>query len=835
MNAVFSKKILVINASYKLRSEIRVQLEASGFNDIDESGDGLEAIRMLSVVTYDLVVTDIDIQNLDGWRLARLIRSDMLKSGGETKIAILSSTYSDRIAEATAKEFEINRFIPIDKLSDVGNMARQLLEDEQNQIPKSRILVIEDYQDTADLINRILHKRFDLTFAADGEQGLDIWRNGHFDIVLLDLMLPKISGEQLLHEILKDKPEQSVIMMTAHGDSKKAGELVLAGAVDFIAKPFKAEQLRHVCGIAAHREDFVISNEQFKEKQLALAAEKNRAQITLKSIADGVITTNEMGLVDYANPVAQKTLKYQAEEMLGRPLSDFYATYHETSHIPTANLVMRAISENDTQRSASRTVLKNRDNEERLVEQQATPIRNKMGVAIGAVLIFRDKTEIKNIEKRLSFHASHDPLTGLHNRDIFDQEIRLALHEAENNGTEHCLCHLSLSQFNIINETYGHRIGDKLLQKVARLLQKKVRAPSDVIARIGGDEFGILLRHCSIEAAERICEVIVTELGESKFEHNDKSFEINAGIGIVSMAGESPELSDVVSAAIAACNMAKERGKNKVATFSKEDIEVLEKRSEARYATALMDAIEAGRIHLFQQKIDNGDNNKVSYEILSRISDESGEIVLPGLYLSAAERYNLTPNLDRWVIKHTLLWLQQHAELAEELEYMSINISGLSICEDSFTDFIKQCFQDTGVNPRKICFEITETAAVSNFIRAGDFITAIRDLGCKFALDDFGSGMSSFAYLKKLPVDILKIDGLFIKDILNDPIDLAMVKSINEVGHVMGLKTVAEYVENEEILKVLCKLGVDSFQGYQIAKPEPLDNLLDHYQDQKAS
>ncbi|RZV60144.1 MAG: EAL domain-containing protein [Pseudomonadales bacterium] len=571
-----------------------------------------------------------------------------------------------------------------------------------------------------------------------------------------------------------------------------------------------------------------MSNEQFRAKEAALAQEKSRAMITLRSIADGVVTTNTDCEVEYINPVALELLGCEQEDIVGQPLTNFYNTYHEVSHIPTANLAKRAIAENEIQHSASRTILKSSAGSEHFVEQQAAPIRNDLGVATGAVLVFRDRTEAKNIEQRLSFHASHDPLTGLYNRDVFDQEIRLALHDTESNGSEHCICHISLSQFNIVNESFGHRVGDKLLQKVSKLLQEKVRAPSDAIARIGGDEFGLLLRHCSPEAAQRICEMIASELSNSIFEHDGKRFEINAGLGIAAINNETSELSDILSAAIAASNLAKERGKNKVAIFSGDDNEIIEKRSEVLYANHLMEAISCDNIQLYQQTIaQNGPDAKNSCEILSRILDQDGRVVLPGMYLSAAERYNLTPNLDRWVIQKTIAWFSERPNILDELEYVSINISGLSICDSNFTAFIQKQFNKGSIPPEKICFEITETAAVSNFMRASEFIETISDLGCKFALDDFGCGMSSFAYLKKLPVDILKIDGLFVRDILDNPIDFAMVKSINDVGHVMGLKTVAEYVENEEILKVLKELSVDGFQGYGISKPAPIETLID--------
>ena len=820
-------KILIINPIHHLREEIAAQLRLAGFNNLQEAGDGLSAIAALELQKFDAIISDIDIQNLDAWRLARLVRSGMLATAAETPFIVTSSTYSDRIAEATSKEFEIHRFIPFSKLELLGETVRDLIENNHSSFPRTRILVIEDYEDTAQLIERILSKRFDISYAADGEIGLQKWMDGQHDIVLVDLMLPKMSGEQVLREILKQKPDQSVVVMTAHGDARKAGELIIAGAVDFIAKPFKAEQLRRVCSIAGHREDFIISNQQFEEKQRALESTRNGAQTTLAAITDGVIATDRQGLVEYLNPVALRILDCDSQTIIGRPIKDVFHTFHEISRIPTANFAMRALAETSEIHSSSKSILRNHNQQELVIEQQAAPIINSSGNLEGAVLVFRDRTEAKQMERQLSFHASHDPLTGLHNREMFDQEVRLAMHEAMASDAEHALCHLDLVQFNMINDTCGHRAGDRLLQQVAGVLKNKVRAPSDAIARIGGDEFGILFRHCPMEAAQRVCEVISSELASQRFEHEEKMFDANVAIGIVPITKEMTDLGELVSAAGAACHKAKERGENRVACYSGKHEELLEKRTEVLLATELMDAIDKGRVQLYQQRIHNRDEAiNDSFEILIRIVDEKGNILPPAPYLNAAERYNLTTKLDRWVIAESLDWLAAHTELYDQIHYLSINLSGLSMSDETFTDYIVQCFEDSGVSPEKICFEITETAAVSNFIQAAKFIGAIRDLGCKFALDDFGSGMSSFAYLKKFPVDILKIDGMFVKDILSDPIDLAMVKSINEVGHVMGLTTVAEYVESDAIADILERLGVDAYQGYAIAKPAPLAELL---------
>jgi diguanylate cyclase (GGDEF)-like protein/PAS domain S-box-containing protein len=826
MTSVSDKKILVINSASDVRAQIHANLEMKGFNCIDEAADALSAIRKLSQASYDLIITDIHLTQLDAWQLIRLVRSKMLEANPHTKILVLSSTYTQNITDATAKALGADGSAHTDQLEQLGEITANLVSSQEDTASKPSILVITSDTIQAETITGALQSQFTLTHVKNEKTALKIFLQKNLDLILLDEKLVGTSSQQLLTQLLTKKPQQSILILGANNSASNAKEMILAGAIDYLNAPIQPELLIQRCNVALRREYFFISQEQFQEKEVALTAAKNRALITLNSITDGVITTDKNCIVDYINPVALEILECTQEEILGKQLNEYYRTYHSTSYIPTVDLTKRAITKNEIQRSASITSLKSRGKIAHSIEQQAAPIIGENGENIGAVLVFRDCTEVEVIEKRLSFHASHDLQTGLKNRDTFEHEVRLAIDDSTSHGTEHCLCHISLAQFDIVAESYGHKIGDQLLRQVATILQQKVRAPSDVIARIEGYEFGILLRHCSIEAAERICGLITANFTSTEFKYDDKSFEISAGVGIVAVNGEVAEISSLLSAAIAASNTAKERGKNKTAIFSGDDTEIVEKHSAILYANQLMEAIEADRIMLYQQRIASGNSDQNdSYEILSRIKKEDGEIALPTLYLNAAERYALTPRLDKWVIQKTLSWLEENPVSMEKLEYMSINLSGLSICDDTFTDFIEQSFQNSDIPPNKVCFEITETAAVSNFLRASDFITAIRDLGCRFALDDFGAGMSSFAYLKKLPIDILKIDGLFIRDILSDPIDFEMVKSINDIGHAMGLKTVAEYVENEEILAALKSLGVDAFQGYGVAKPAPISQL----------
>lgn len=809
------------------RGQIKRHLETETSYIITEAVDGNEAVERLQHSAFNAIISDIELKQIDIWRITRLIRSGILETHTNTPVIIVSTTFSERIAEATAKEIEANHFLPFQQYRSLATLLQNTLKEEEPKILKSRLLVIEDYEDTIRIVKRVLSKRFDIDTAEDGEAGLKLWRQGHYDIVLLDLMLPKMSGQDVLRAIMQEKPNQSVIMMTAFGDAKQASSLLLDGAIDFIAKPFRAEQLRRVTSIASHCDDYIVSNQQYIEAQMALADMQSRAQVTLASIGDGVITTNAEGLIVYLNPVAEILTGWSSDDAKNLPLRHIFDTYHEYSKAPIINPIDRCLRQKRTIESNSNILLRNRHDNELLIELSASPIRDKENNIVGAVMVFRDNTESRKMEQQLSFHASHDYLTGLHNREMLDKDIVNILSEVQNTNSKHTLCHLNLNHFKLINDSCGHAAGDQLLQDVSKLLTQQIRVPPDIIARLGADEFGILLRHCPMETAERIVGDIIKAICSYSFEFNGHNYKVGASIGLAPINRDTPNIRELMSSAETACRMATERGGNRYHIFSLDDDEQIQRRGEMQIITRLLEAESEDHFELYCQPITPiKDNEPSSYELLLRLQDEDGKIIPPGHFLGAAERYNIMTKIDRWVIRNALYFFAANPLVFNNATHFSINLSGQSLTDDTCYHYIEQLLKETCVSPEKICFEITETAAINNFARAGSFISAVRELGCKLALDDFGSGMSSFAYLKKLPVDFLKIDGMFVKDILEDRIDLAMVRSINEIGHVLNLKTIAEFVENADILEELNVLGVDYAQGYHIAKPSPLKDLI---------
>ncbi len=442
------------------------------------------------------------------------------------------------------------------------------------------------------------------------------------------------------------------------------------------------------------------------------------------------------------------------------------------------------------------------------------------------LLVGEDITEARLLNEKIVYQASHDALTGLDNRSQFDNYIKQAVALAHKDGSDHALCYLDLDQFKVVNDTCGHVAGDELLRQLGELLRKHTRR-HDFVARLGGDEFGILMNHCSLNEAFRACENLRDLVKDFRFAWEDRSFTIGVSIGIAAINSSSGNAVNLLKEADAACYAAKDKGRNRVHVFRPDDEELSIRHGEMQWVEKIQQGLEQNRFCLYGQPIVSiADHDEgMHFETLVRYRDDNGRIIPPGAFLPAAERYNLASALDRWVIGHLFEWIATKPGFLDELSLCSVNLSGLSLSDESMLVFISEQFAKWAIPADKICFEVTETAAIANLSYATKFIGQLKERGCLFSLDDFGSGLSSFAYLKNLPVDFLKIDGLFVKDILDDKVDLAMVKSINEVGHVMNKKTIAEFVENEQIFNLLNVLGVDYAQGYGIGKPVPLDEL----------
>jgi len=561
-----------------------------------------------------------------------------------------------------------------------------------------------------------------------------------------------------------------------------------------------------------------------KKAEIALFAEKERLRVTLGSIGDGVITTDEKGHVTYLNHVGETMTGWTHAEALGQPLLTVFNIVNAHTQEPAFNPVELVLREENTAGLAEHTVLIHREGHRYPIEDSAAPIRNIEGKLIGVVLVFHDVSQARLMATEMTHQATHDALTGLINRREFERRLELAIQSGKLEEKRHTMLYLDLDQFKIVNDTSGHAAGDELLRRLTGIMQDKLRQ-SDTLARLGGDEFGVLLESCPIEPALRIAELLRQSVCDFHFSWQDKVFPVGVSIGVVTFSNGGVVLADVLRMADAACYVAKDKGRNRVHVYTYEDNDLVQRQGEMGWVGRIQKALDEDRFVLYVQKILplNGRNlDSMHYEVLLRMHGEDGALIPPMAFIPAAERYGLMPTIDRWVVSKTLAYCAGLIAKNQPVGVAAINLSGMSLCDDNFLGFVLEQLEMFKVPPHWICFEITETAAISNLATAGVFIRELKSKGCLFSLDDFGSGMSSFNYLKHLPVDYLKIDGAFVKDMLQDPIDCAMVEAINHIGHLMGIQTIAEFVENVQIQEKLREIGVDFAQGYGVEKPHQL-------------
>jgi len=549
--------------------------------------------------------------------------------------------------------------------------------------------------------------------------------------------------------------------------------------------------------------------------------EKEFSQITLESVVDGVIATDLAGRIEYMNPVGEDLTGVPERDALGYPIDEIVHLYEVDDDRQRIELVPDTAG---ARRFSAREVarLAHRGGRVLYVEHALVPMRDAAGAVVGAVLVFHDVTQAHLLTERLTYQATHDALTGLINRYEFEGRLRRVVDHARDDGVHGVLCYLDLDQFKLVNDTCGHVAGDELLRQLAVMMTDRL-GDRGMLARLGGDEFGLLLHPCTIPEARVIADELRDAIQRFRFVWAESIFTIGVSIGVVEVTQQTESTDVLLSAADTACYMAKDSGSNRVQVYQADDEALVARHAEMHWVSEINRALEEDRLCLYCQDIvgTRDDTAPRHFEILVRMVDDRGRTWLPGAFLSAAERYNLAPAIDQWVIRRTFRWLAANPVPAGAM--YSINLSGRSLAEDGFLDFVIAQLDAAAVNPANVCFEITETAAISNLSFARTFMETLRRRGCHFSLDDFGSGLSSFAYLQNLPVDFLKIDGAFVRDIHLDPVHYAIVRSMNDVGHAMHMGTIAEFVENQQVMGCLREIGVDLVQGFEYSRPRPLE------------
>lgn len=602
--------------------------------------------------------------------------------------------------------------------------------------------------------------------------------------------------------------------------------LKLQESNQYLLTKLNDEMLQREELIKERTKELSLSNDKLKASQEHML----KLSRAVESSPNPILITDANGTIEYVNKRCEKLSGYTAVEMHGQRLETY-----KSNKMPSAffdEIWHQTASEGQWSGEIENC---RKDGSHYWVKLYLAAVYDDQKNINHYVAIYEDITESRKLAKKLSFQATHDDLTGLINRTEFERRLSMLVNDAQRIGTEHALCFLDLDQFKVINDTCGHIAGDELLRQLGSLLGGSTRK-SDTLARLGGDEFAILVEDCELEKAEFIANEIKELVSQFQFIWETQVFTVGVSIGVTTITSATRNRTEALKQADSACYAAKNSGRNRVYVYQEQDQQLTAQKGEFKWVNEIKEALIEDRFELYAQPIVSTETEHLAmYEVLVRLRSKAGQLFPPGAFLSSAERYNLSDRIDKWVVSHVFEWLEQHYHSLPHLNYLAINLSGASIGDEGMLAYIRTKLSAASFNQEVIKFEITETAAIANLKQAHHFINSVLALGCQFSLDDFGSGLSSFAYLKNLPVQSIKIDGMFVKDMHVDPLDYEMVKSINDIGHVMGLETIAEFVESEEIWQKLKAIGVNYGQGYHLGKPAPIDQILQYSENRAAN
>ncbi|MDO8335132.1 MAG: EAL domain-containing protein [Nitrosomonas sp.] len=614
----------------------------------------------------------------------------------------------------------------------------------------------------------------------------------------------RFDNSDLLHRLLQAKGHQNAINLELQAQIAEK---------DLTQRALQNAKAQLEQRVVERTEALALTND-------ILHQEKELFQVTLASIGDAVITTDSLGKITYLNPIAESFIGWKNSEVAGTPLRHIFQIKNIHTQEPIEDPLADCLNQSGKSSHNQECRLIRRNRQECIIDYSVAPIQNNQKT-VGAVLTFRDVTEQSKLTQKLAYQAAHDSLTGLLNRDEFEERLRKILASTRKNDT-HALLYLDLDQFKIINDTCGHGAGDELLRQVTALLHSKLRA-RDTLARLGGDEFGVVLEHCPQNEAMQVANSLRELVQNFRFQWLDKTFTIGVSIGLYSIRQDNEGLAHVMSAADSACYTAKNEGRNRVHIYQANDNELQKKSSGMEWLSRIQQAIADKRLCLYFQPIialSNKNELEEHGEFLLRLRDEQNQLILPGSFLSSAERHDQMLMIDRWVVEQSLMLLKERFQQPSKVVY-AINLSAQALGSEDFLDFVVDNLKTYQKISSNICFEITENIALTDLTHVTQFIATLKELGCRFSMDRFGSGLSSFGYLKDIPLDYLKIDGRLIKNMTKDPVDQAVIESMNRIGHVLGFKMIAEWVEDAQTLQLLEKIGIDYVQGIELAEPHP--------------
>ncbi|MEM7251723.1 MAG: EAL domain-containing protein [Pseudomonadota bacterium] len=710
-----------------------------------------------------------------------------------------------------------------------------------------RILVIDDRATTrAMVVGALSVLGYEVTEASTAQQGMALALREPFDLIIVDRQMPELSGLELTRAVRRRfaDHERPIIILSHDDAGSTIGEVLRAGANDVVRKPVDFSQLvarvrtqlrrkhaeerwlsatrdldRHVASRTSEliRTNTALRNELIKHQRVEqrLRERERTYRAFYEQNPSMFYTLDRRGIITSTNLYGAEQLGYTRDELVGSPLELLYPDAERRNVAHYVDACWEAPT--SVRRWETRKVCKDGSTmwvrtTARVVDHDADP---------RLLMVCEDVTEAHNLSELLTYQASHDPLTGLVNRREFEKRLQRVLDTAKGSDDMHALCYMDLDQFKIVNDTCGHLAGDELLRQLSGVLQETVRR-RDTLSRLGGDEFAVLMEYCGLEQAQRVANSIRDAVAEFRFAWLDKSFTLGVSIGLVPITGATQAVADVMRAADTACYVAKDAGRSRIHVYQEDDEESARRQGENQWLIQVQRALRDDRFFLEFQPIISLHSSPGSefqdVEVLLRMHDDAGDIVHPGAFLPTSQRYNLCGDIDRWVVEHTFRWLQT-------TEYRTfINLNAESLADEGFVRFLEDRFREYRLAPERICFEFTESTAISNLANATRFTKVLKDWGCRVALDGFGGGMSSYAYLKTLPVDILKVDGTFVKDIIEDPLDLAMVQSFHQIGRVTGKETLALFVESPDILARVRSIGFDYAQGFSLGRPRSIAN-----------
>ncbi len=794
---------------------IRQQLDAGFDNPVYHRVRAkTELVKALDEHAWDLAICQLELDGCTALDLVMLSR----QRGLDLPLILLADTGVEEIAlqclERGIDQCVLSNEAHLRRLPVLADMLlkRMSADRERTRIEQELVKSKERYLDIFDNTNDLIQ-----CLAADGSflYTNKAWREalGYGEAEIATLALTDV-----LHP-------DSLPSCQEHFERLRAGEKLTQIEFKFVAKTGETVHLRGDCGsivkdgkTISTRGIFRNITERVKAEQ-ALSISEARYQTLYENAPDINAVLNASGTILSINQMGAEALGYRVDELIGQAVQKFI--HAEDVAFVVAHIEKQFDNPGHDPGIEYRKIRK--DGSVFWVHLRAS--LDPGGTDACMLVVCRDITDRRRLEDQLSYQASHDALTDLINRREFERRLRRLLMRIEEHPDEHVLCYMDLDQFKVINDTCGHVAGDELLRQVASLLTGQIRS-RDTLARLGGDEFAVLMEHCPVYQAVALADHMRQAIESFRFQWQERRFSLGVSIGLVPLQGGT-SMEEALGLADSACYVAKEKGRNHIHVYHPDDDPTATGRiGDSHWVSTVKSALECDRFDLYAQPIQACRPNQGGgrYEILLRLRDGDG-IVRPGTFMPAAERCKLSPKLDRWVLDRVIHWFEEQTELWQGIDLCSVNLSALSLCDESFREYALARLESSNLPAQKLCFEVTETAAIANLCRAKDFINSLREAGCRFALDDFGSGLSSFAYLRNLPVDMIKIDGAFVRNIAQNDTDRMMVKSIRDIVSMMGKQTTAEYVETAEALAVLRSIGVDFVQGFHLGMPAPLEQF----------